>query len=258
MINKKYYVYIWYIKETNEIFYVGKGSGNRYKSMKDRNSYFKNIRKKYDCDYKIVKCFDNEEDAYDFELKLGMQLKEQGQARACHILGQTNKFVSNEVRKKISKTLTGNVPWDKGKKLTEEHKAKLRAAHLGKKQSEEHKKHISEALQGHAVSEETRKKMSSSMTGEKNHMYGKKQSQKTIDLRVEKLKGHHVSDDTRKKIGLANGKKVAQIDIASDDVIKIFDSACEAARELNLQSSKISAVCRGVRNKTGGFRWEYV
>ncbi len=258
MINKKYYVYVWYIKETNEIFYVGKGSDNRYKSMKDRNSYFKNIRKKYDCDYKIVKYFDDEAEAYDFELELGTRLKEQGQARACYILGQTNKFVSNEVRKKISKTLKGNVPWDKGKKLTEEHKAKLRVAHLGKKQSEEHKKHISEALKGHVVTEETRKKMSSSMTGEKNHMYGKKQSQETIELRVEKLKGHLVSEETRKKIGEANGKKVAQIDIASNEIIKVYDSASEAARQLHLQHSKISAVCRGARNKTGGFRWEYV
>jgi hypothetical protein len=101
---------VWYIKETNEIFYVGKGSDNRYKSMKDRNSYFKNIRKKYDCDYKIVKYFDDEKEAYDFELELGTQLKNQGQARACYILGQTNKFVSNEVKRKISKTLKGNVP----------------------------------------------------------------------------------------------------------------------------------------------------
>lgn len=26
-----YYVYEWFIKETGEVFYVGKGRGNRYK-----------------------------------------------------------------------------------------------------------------------------------------------------------------------------------------------------------------------------------
>ena len=47
MINAQmFYVYEWYIVETGEIFYVGKGSGNRVTSMKDRNEYFKNIRKK--------------------------------------------------------------------------------------------------------------------------------------------------------------------------------------------------------------------
>ena len=43
MIEAKYYVYEWYIEDTNEIFYVGKGTGNRVISMKNRNSYFKNI-----------------------------------------------------------------------------------------------------------------------------------------------------------------------------------------------------------------------
>jgi hypothetical protein len=100
--------------------------------------------------------------------------------------------------------------------------------------------------------------MSLAMTGEKNHMFGKKQSQETIALRVEKLKGHPVSDETRRKIGLSNGKKVAQIDISSNEVIRIFDSASEAARILNLHNSKISSVCRGVRKSTGGYRWEYV
>jgi len=258
LVNKKYYVYIWYIKETNEIFYVGKGSGNRYKSMKDRNAYFKNIRKKYDCDCKIIKYFDNESEAYDYELELGTRLKEQGQARACYILGQTNKYVSGEIKKKISKTLQGNIPWCKGRKLTESHKEKIRKAHLGKKQSEEHRKAISKALMGHTVKKETREKLSQSKIGENNPMYGKKQSQEVINKRVEKLIGHTTSDETKKKIGLANGKKVAQIDIASNNIIRIFDSASEAARVLGLQNSKISAVCRGTRNKAGGFRWEYV
>jgi len=42
MDNKKYYVYEWFMKDTGEIFYVGKGSGKRYK-FKDRNYIFKDI-----------------------------------------------------------------------------------------------------------------------------------------------------------------------------------------------------------------------
>ena len=41
MIEAKYYVYLWKIKETQEVIYVGKGSGNRWRSMKDRNDEFK-------------------------------------------------------------------------------------------------------------------------------------------------------------------------------------------------------------------------
>ena len=41
---KKYYVYAWYYVDTNKIFYIGKGKGNRYLETKNsRNSYFKNI-----------------------------------------------------------------------------------------------------------------------------------------------------------------------------------------------------------------------
>lgn len=257
MINKKYYVYIWYIKETNEIFYVGKGCGNRYKSMKDRNSYFKNIRKKYECDCKIIKYFEDEQEAYNYELELGIKLKEKGQAKACYILGQTQKFISNEVKRKISKTLK-NKEYKKRQPLTEEHKEKIRIAHIGKKQSLETIQKRREALKGHVVSEETRNKLSLSKMGNKNPMFRKKQSQETINKRVEKLKGHIVSNETRSKIGLANGKKVAQIDISTNEVIKVFNSASEAGRILNLQNSKISSVCNGKRKTTGGFRWEYV
>ena len=28
---KKYYVYEWFVIETNEVFYVGKGTGRRYR-----------------------------------------------------------------------------------------------------------------------------------------------------------------------------------------------------------------------------------
>ena len=34
-----YYVYEWYVKETGEIFYVGKGTKNRYK-VKKHNRFF--------------------------------------------------------------------------------------------------------------------------------------------------------------------------------------------------------------------------
>ena len=38
-----FYVYAWKINKTNHIFYVGKGTKYRYKSMKSRNSHFKSI-----------------------------------------------------------------------------------------------------------------------------------------------------------------------------------------------------------------------
>lgn len=53
-----------------------------------------------------------------------------------------------------------------------------------------------------------------------------------------------------------NKKSVDQYDLANN-FIKTWESASEAARILNLQNSKITAVCRGTRKTTGGFKWKY-
>lgn len=43
MENKKYYVYKWYNIDTNEVFYIGKGCGNRSGQVSCRNEILKNI-----------------------------------------------------------------------------------------------------------------------------------------------------------------------------------------------------------------------
>lgn len=254
---QKYYVYIWFLEDTGEVFYVGKGSGNRVTSLKDRNRHFLNIRRKCKCDYRIVRYFDDEEEAYRYELELGKEYKDKGQAWCCYVLGKTDKYLSAELKKRISGTLKGNIPWNKGKRLSESHKQKLSQIKKGKKQNEETKRRRSMSLLGHTVSEETRKKMSESMRGAKNHMYGKKQGEETIRKRSLKLKGHRVSEETRKKIGISNGRKVNMLDPATGKILKTYNSASEAARENGLDNSKISGVCNGRRKTTGGFGWEY-
>ena len=39
---------------------------------------------------------------------------------------------------------------------------------------------------------------------------------------------------------------------------KIYASIKEAARQTGLAKNKISYCCRGLRNKTGGFHWEFI
>jgi len=54
---KRFYVYEWYNVDSGEVFYVGKGTGTRYKQVSDgasRNNYFKNYHKKHDCDVRLV------------------------------------------------------------------------------------------------------------------------------------------------------------------------------------------------------------
>ena len=56
----------------------------------------------------------------------------------------------------------------------------------------------------------------------------------------------------------ATAKRVAQYDL-NDNFINEFPSAAAAARELNLDSSVISKVCRGDKYKShGGFKFKYI
>ena len=50
--------------------------------------------------------------------------------------------------------------------------------------------------------------------------------------------------------------KIIQKDLEGN-TIKIWNNLVEIVNELNLQKSLIVKVCRGKRNKTGGFKWEY-
>lgn len=158
---KPFYVYEWYIVETGEIFYVGKGSGNRATSMKDRNAYFRNIRKKHDCAFRIVRYFDDEEAAYDFELEYGRKLKSQGQARACYVLGNFGRMIDDSILEKMKPTQfhEKHSPWNKGKTMDEAYRERCRGYHLGKKQSEETKRRRAEKLMNHPVPDDVRKRI---------------------------------------------------------------------------------------------------
>lgn len=65
---KKYYVYFHYTKDTNELFYIGKGSKNRFKSYSKRNSYWKNVVNKHRFISKIIESNLEEEVAFMIEI----------------------------------------------------------------------------------------------------------------------------------------------------------------------------------------------
>lgn len=100
-----FYVYEWYIKDTNEIFYVGKGSGKRYKVTCQRNKLFTETIQKYECDSRIVKYFKNEKDAFEYEEKRINQLKEKGLCK-CNIhsggAGGSSEYWTNTLRQEYS------------------------------------------------------------------------------------------------------------------------------------------------------------
>ena len=60
-----------------------------------------------------------------------------------------------------------------------------------------------------------------------------------------------------KKNTRARSKKVQMLDIATGEVLKVFDSVSEASREMKISHGNISSVCRGERKQAGGYIWRY-
>lgn len=52
-------------------------------------------------------------------------------------------------------------------------------------------------------------------------------------------------------------KRVAKIDIKTNNIIKIYNSIAEAERE-NGNTRHIADVCKGKRKSCKGFKWEYI
>ena len=73
-----FYVYEWFIKDTNEIIYVGKGCKRRYLS-KQHNSMFREFIKRFECNSRIIAYYENEEDAFKKEFDRINELKQLGQ-----------------------------------------------------------------------------------------------------------------------------------------------------------------------------------
>lgn len=99
-----YYVYEWFIVETGEIIYVGKGSKRRYKVTK-HNKFFNEMIRRNQCDSRIIKEFEKEEDAFYYEMVRIDELKEIGQC-VCNIYrggcGGTTSWWTEERRHEYS------------------------------------------------------------------------------------------------------------------------------------------------------------
>ena len=66
-MNNIFYVYIYWRLDTNEPFYVGKGSGDRWMSLHQRNKHFTNIINKHAIACEIIKNDLTEDEAHEIE-----------------------------------------------------------------------------------------------------------------------------------------------------------------------------------------------
>lgn len=55
----------------------------------------------------------------------------------------------------------------------------------------------------------------------------------------------------------ARRKKVLQIDLQTNEIIKVWSSASEAALTLCVSQGNISSCCRGILQQAYGFNWKF-
>ena len=101
-----FYVYEWFNTNTNEIFYVGKGTKKRYLQTTKRNQLFNNYLASHNCESRIIKTFDSEQEAFDYEHQRIVELKSQNQATTNLDYGGTGgvNFVWTEEMRKYKST----------------------------------------------------------------------------------------------------------------------------------------------------------
>lgn len=168
-----FYTYCHIRKDSNKIFYIGKGKNFRAFCTVKRNAYWNNIASKYGFEPKILAYWNTEKEAFEHEKVLIACFKDMGYKLANMTDGgdgQTGLIHTQTTKQKISNAL-------KGRKFTEEHKqkiaqsnknkivlpetgAKISKLKKGKKITEEHKLKISKSMRGRNHTEETKKKMS--------------------------------------------------------------------------------------------------
>ena len=84
---KRFYVYFWVRNNDNHVFHIGKGTGDRYKDLRDRNNHFINYIKKYECSSYIYKNNLTEQEAWDLEKELISKYKKMGQCETNYHCG---------------------------------------------------------------------------------------------------------------------------------------------------------------------------
>ena len=242
--NPVYYVYSLVNPETDEPFYIGKGTRYRcYQHLKDTMETTHNkrltghIQKLRDRGIEpiVVKLQENmpEEDAYNLEeeliLKYGRIAFDVGgilmniaiDGKPPTRFGEDNGFYGRTHTEEAKARMSEK---KKGKKHTKETREKMSASHKGKPKSEKHRRKIGESQLGKEISLETR----------------------------QKLREHNLKEEVREK----NRRSKMQVWIVTrpDGVEEEVEDLTLYCEENGLLRSKMYSVASGARKTHKGFK----
>ena len=184
---QSYMTYAHYRNDTKQIFYIGKGSGNRPFNTSNRSKYWKSVAEKHGHSVEILAQWNNENDAFLHEEFLISYFKDAGHplvnASSGGRGGSTGATRTQEFKNQISLRFKG-IP------KSEETRKKLSLAKLGKPsyvRTQEWKDNISKKLTGKPKSDEHKKKVSESKLGKSNpKMIGDLNPAKSTESRLKR------------------------------------------------------------------------
>jgi hypothetical protein len=225
-----YYVYIWYIVETNEVFYVGKGKGGRYKQVSGRNKFFRDMYTSHNCD--VRKIYENLTESEAFQ-KEQETIKWYRENTDCRLTNQTDGGEGS----------SGWVP-------PEEFKIKQSKIHKAQWQDEDFREKMTAIRtdeNGPYKSREFREKIAQLVQGNNNPNYG--------NYWTEEMKQH--LSEIRKTNGFsANENNPRATRIICIETGEVFDCIKFAMQKYNIkcEGSMTVALKHPVRT-AGGKHW---
>jgi hypothetical protein len=163
-----FYTYAHYKKDNNSLFYIGKGSGNRYLS-KNRGQHWHNVVAKHGLDTQILAHWNKVEEAFEHEKLLISCFRELGH----NLINQTDGGNGISGNKRSAETKEKLAAIQRGRKHSAERIEQNRQLRLGNKQSEETKAKRALKLfgnqnaKGHKMTDEHKKIISKANTGRK-------------------------------------------------------------------------------------------
>lgn len=139
----------------------------------------------------------------------------------------------------------------KGKPFSEEHRMKIGKANKGRIVPENARLAVSKANASRIWTEESRRKLSNSISGENHPLFGT-----------------HLTEETKRKIsksqkGMFSGEKNPRALITlqydkNDNLIRVWEYAKLASKELNIDASDISSCAKGKLKSAGGYHWKFL
>ena len=230
--NNVYYVYIWYIVDTGEVFYVGKGKNRRYKQLDNRNKYFKDMYSSHNCD--VRKIYENLTEAEAFE-------KEK----------ETIKWYRENTNFRLTNQTDGG-DGTSGWQPSDEFRAKQSQIHKEQWQDEAFRFRMLQIRRdenGVYKSKEFREKISKLVQGENNPNY----NHKWTDEMKERLRRLVVDSQKYRDEGNPNAKSIICIETG-----EVFECVKFAIEKYQIRDhSNMSAALKHKHRTAGGVHWAY-